>query len=319
MPYQIDTRHTPTRSVALALLATGVALLAACGGDSTSPNPPPPPPPPPDVWSTVVQRTWTLPGATEAYKCHEELVSTDKYFTGFRLASPSTAQTELYLLMRPTVGTTGDYDCGLGAIQGGEAIYLAGPGTTQLEFTGGKGVHVAAGTHLLLVTHISNTSASSVTASTNVEGRVAAAAGVTIPIDMFLVGRLDISIPADGAPHDMNGVCQSSSEMHIFADLPIMRALGTHFSFMVTDPAVHQLFVSSFDSQHVIYSSLTSDFDVPTGANLAATCTFVNNSGFVVNEGESAHDEICFHGIYRYPPKPPTSASPIECLLLYPI
>jgi hypothetical protein len=320
MPSSIFTRNARTSSVALALLATATALLAGCGGsDSTSPNPPAPPPPPPppaDVWSSVVQRTWSVPSQTEAYKCHTELVSSDKYFTGFRLASPVAAQTELYVVMRPTVQQVGDYDCDLAAIGGGEAIYIAGSGTTQLELTGGKGVHVASGQYLELVVHLVNTTSASVAASTKVEGRVVAAKDVTTPIDMFFAGRLNINLPADGNTYVENEGCEFGAESHFVAELPLMRALGKHFALTATVSAVnHTLFDLSFDPQHITYSSLTSDFDMPTGARLTASCTFVNNTGAVVNFGESSQDEICLDGVYRYPPKPPTSVSPYDCAL----
>jgi hypothetical protein len=319
MTSNATSRSSRSSVVTCALLATAAALLAGCGGsDSTSPNPPPPPPPPPaDVWSTVAQRTWSIPSNTETYKCHSELVTSDKYFTGFRLASPSAAQTELYVLMRPSAPTeVGDYDCGLGDIDGGEAIYIAGPGTTQLEFNGGKGVHVPTGQYLMFVVHIVNTTSSSVTSSTKVEGRVVAAKDVTTPIDMFLVGRLDLDIEADGAPHIENGSCVFAAETHLVAAIPLMRARGTHVALTVTDSNVNQALVdSSFDPQHLIYTSFTSDLDEPTDVRINTSCTFVNNTGVVVNYGESASDEICFEGTYRYPPKPPTSVSPLDCAM----
>jgi len=307
-------------SIALLLLLGATAVLAACGGDATAPNPPsppappPPPPPPADVWSAVTQRSWTTPSVTESYKCHTELVSSDKYYTGFRLASPSSVQTELYVLVRPSVMQTGDFDCNLAAIGGGEAIYLAGPGTTPLEFTGGKGVHVASGQYLMLVVHLNNTTSSDVSASTKIEGRVATAKDVTTPIDMFIVGPLNLNIPADGAAHVVNGGCATGTETHLVAELPLMRALGTHFALTAILSTVNQtLFDSSLDPQHITYSLLTSDFDMQSGSHINAACTFVNNTGVLVNFGESAQNEICLDGIYRYPPIPPTSVSPLDC------
>jgi hypothetical protein len=268
------------------------------------------------VWSSIAQRSWSIPSITEAYKCHVEQVSGDKYYTGFRLASPPAAQTEIYVLMRPAVTHTGDYDCSQGDIDGGELIYAAGGGTTQLEFAGGKGVHVASGAYLMLVIHISDTTATKMTATTTVEARIAAAKDVTTPIDMFLVGRLHFFIPADGTPTLWNGSCAFADESHMVAAIPLMRALGTHVALTITVSNVNQSLIdASFDTHHLLYTSFTPALDVPAGARINTGCTFVNNTGSIVNDGESASDEICYAGVYRYPPKPPTFDSPLECML----
>ena len=315
MSFPISVLKARAKAAAVVSLVGATGLLAACGGGDKTTGPPGGNQ---DVWATVAQRQWSMPSESEGYKCHAELVTSDEYFTGFRLASPPAAQTELYVLMRPSVQQVGDYDCDSGSILGGEAIYIAGPGTTQLEFTGGKGVHVASGQYLMFVVHVVNTTSSGVTASTKVEGRVAAAKDVTTPIDMFLGGRLDLLIPADGSAVVWNGSCVVQDEMHLVAVMPLMRALGVHESVANTVGSNAQtLFDESFDPQHVLYTTLTSDVDIPAGSRLTTSCTFVNNTGVVVNDGESASDEICFSGIYRYPPKPPTSMSPIECPLGY--
>lgn len=299
-----------------------MALLAACGGgDSISPNPPSPPPPPPppgEVWSSVAQRSWTVPGASEAYKCHTILVASDEYFTGFRLASPSAAQTEVFLTMRPTAVTTGDQDCDLGTVSGGEAIYAAAQGTTPVTFAGGKGVHIAAGQYVTLLIHIVNTMASSITASSTIEGRVAAASAVTTPIDMFFAGRLNFTFSLQSDSVDINAGCSAVNDSHLLAQIPIMRGHGIHERTFVTDDGgTHSLFDSSFDPLHVVYSSLATDFAVAAAQHprLNVSCSYANSTGAVVNFGESAQDELCLAGIYRYPPKPPTSASPLECAL----
>lgn len=301
------------RMHALLCLLSAVALNA-CGGDKTTG--PPDGGGPKEQWVTASSRSWSIPAQTEAYKCHAELATSDEYFTGFRLASPSAVQTELFLTMRPSANETGDFDCDLSSIFGGEAIYAAGPGTTALTFSGGKGVHIAAGQYVMLMVHVSNSSASPVTASTVVEGRVAAAKDVTTPIDMFFGGRTQLAIPTGVDSLDANGGCATSAELHVVAEIPLMRSHGIRERITVTNDALNQIiFNASFDPLHVVYSSLSSDFDLPASSHVSTSCTFENNTGAVVNFGESAHDELCLSGIYRYPPKPPTSQSPIECAL----
>jgi Copper type II ascorbate-dependent monooxygenase, C-terminal domain len=195
-------------------------------------------------------------------------------------------------------------------------MYLAGPGTTQLTFSGGKGVHVAAGQYLMLVTHLNNTSASTVTASTVIEGRVAAAKDVTTAIDMFIAGTVTFQLPADQDSIPINGGCGTVADSHLVADVPLMRALGTHSLVTITNTGLDvKLFDASFDPQHVVYSTLSSDFDVPAGSHINVTCTYDNTTGSVVGFGQSSQDELCFAGIYRYPPKPPTNMAPVDCAL----
>lgn len=306
------------RARAALLLAAAVAATA-CGGDSTTG--PPGGGGTTEQWVMAASRSWSVPGQTESYECHTELATSDKYYTGFRLASPVAAQTEVYLLVRPSVPQVGDFDCDNSAIVGGELIYAAGPGTTPVTFTGGKGVHITSGEYTVLVEHLNNASASPVTATTTIEARVAAAKDVTTVIDMFFVGRLQFSLPADTNMVASNSGCGTVADMHVVAEIPLMRSLGVHQTFTVTDPGNvnHPIFDSSFDPKHVLFTSLSTDYLVVSGSRVTASCFYVNTTGVVVNFGESATDESCLLGLYRYPPKPPTSNSPIECALGYEI
>jgi len=309
------------RMTGLLCLISAFVLNACGGGKTTSPATGGPTNPggggPTEQWATVSSRSWSMPAQSEGYECHTQLVASDEYFTGFRLASPSAGQTELYLTTRTSVSTTGDFSCSFSDVTGGEAVYAADAGTTQVTFAGGKGVHVAAGQYLMLIVHVNNSSATPiVNASTVVEGRVATAAAVTTPIDMFFAGKPALAIPTSADSVDGNGSCEIGSELHVVAGITLMRSLGIHGRVTATIGALNSvLFDGSFDPSHVLYSSLSTDFDMPANSRVTVTCSFTNHTGAVVNIGESAQDELCLGGIYRYPPKPPASMSPFECLL----
>ena len=133
---------------------------------------------------------------------------------------------------------------------------------------------------------------------------------------MFLAGRLSLPIPNDQDSIDFNGVCETSTELHVVAEIPLMRALGIREKITVVGQTFNDvIFNASFDPQHDIYSSLATDYDVTANSTINATCSFQNHTGAVVNFGERAQDELCLAGIYRYPPKPPTSSSPLECAM----
>ena len=159
------------------------------------------------------------------------------------------------------------------------------------------------------------------TATTTIEGRVAAAKDVTTPIDMFFAGRLQIAIPAGADSTPANESCQTLTDMHIVAEIPLLRSLGIRQTLTVIDPdnVPEKVFDASFDVHHVLYTSLDSDLLVAGNSLVQATCWYLNTTGVVVNRGESANDESCLLGVYRYPPKPATPNSPVECAMGIPV
>jgi hypothetical protein len=294
-----------TSALRLALLTSTIALLVACGGDSTSPSSG-------DTgkWNVVSERSWTLPPASEGYSCRTTLATTDEYFSGLRLASPSAAQEEVYLVIRNSA-TLGDYDCNEASIVGGEMIYAASYGTGSLEFTNGKGVHIAAGQSLTLVIHMNNTAAAPVTATTTVEGRASTANRVTTPVDMFFAGAGNFTLP--GGTHGLSPYCISPGE-HLVALLPMMRHLGIHQKVDVTiDSTVSIILDKDFDPTRVVYSPLTSDLNWPVGSRMVTTCTFNNYTAGNVVSGPYAYNESCTVAVYRYPTAGASPGAPYEC------
>ena len=100
-------------TTAVSLIVSAVSIAGCSGGDSTSP-----PAGHQDVWSAVASRGWTIAAESEAYKCYGAQVSADDYITGFRLAAPSAAQTELFVFVMDSPPSEGAYDflaCARGA------------------------------------------------------------------------------------------------------------------------------------------------------------------------------------------------------------
>lgn len=299
-PLRSASSHRGAAISAVALLGVALTIAACSGGDSTSP---PPGGGDQDVWKAVASRAWAISALTESYECYGAQVSADEYITGFRLAAPSAAQTELLLFVLDAPPTLGSFDCA-SSTASGHLIYAAGIGTTPIEFRTGQGVHVAAGKYLLLNIHIVNASDVHLTDSTRIEGRVGTASAVTTPLEMVLTGKLSFTIPAGDASVLISGGCNVLSEQHFVALIPIMRALGVHQSVNMSPPndtVAHAIHDASFSPTHVLYDSFTSDIFAPAGSHVSTTCTFVNTTGHAVTVGESAQNEYCFTGIYRYP------------------
>jgi hypothetical protein len=279
----------------LAMIALAATVTACSGGDSTSP-----PPPPQDQWNAVAARAWTMPAETEGYKCVGVHVTSDGYFTGFRVASPSDVPNEVYLTVTSGNVTDGPFDCGAGSL-GAELLYAASRGNTSIEFPTGFGVHVLAGQNLLLNIHLVNPADTSATDSMGVEARIGTAADVTTPIDMSLAGTFLINIPSDGQLHTATGQC-AAGNAHLLAILPMMRSRAVHQTLTsVVDTDSQTIFDQDFDWAHNGYTMLATPFAIPAGANLRTVCSYVNNSGTTMNYGESTNNESCFSAVYRYP------------------
>jgi len=286
----------PPNQIALVVLTSALAILTGCGGgDSTSP-----PPVPPVVWNVVAGRSWTMPAGTEGYVCVGVHVTSDGYFTGFRLASPNPAQNEVLLTVTSASGTEGPFACGAGSLDN-ELLYAANQGTTPIEFPAGFGVHVSAGQYMLLNIHVVNRADTSVTDSTRIEARIGTAADVTTPIDMSLGGTFQINIPSDGQLHTATGQC-AAGNAHVLALLPLMRSRGVHQTVTsVLGTESQTVFEQDFDLEHDSYTQLVTPFQLPSGALLRTVCSYVNTSGTTKAYGESADNESCFSALYRYP------------------
>jgi hypothetical protein len=280
----------------LAALTLVMGAAACSGRDSTSP-----PPPPEDQWSVVAERAWTMPGATEGYKCVGIHVTSDEYFTGFRLAAPSSSQNEVMLTVTDASIPEGPFDCYPGSL-GTQLIYAASLGTGTIEFPSGFGVHVSAGRYLWLNVHLVNLADTSVTDSTRIEARVGSASDVATAMDMSVAGTFLINIPSDGQEHTATGYCLAAADTHVLAMLPLMRSRGVHQSVDDVNGSTHQLlFDQDFDWQRNSYTQFTTPVLIHMGDKILTQCSYVNNSGQTENYGEASANESCFSAVYRYP------------------
>ncbi|MEO8879567.1 MAG: hypothetical protein ABI446_04165 [Gemmatimonadaceae bacterium] len=289
-----------------------VIVVAGCSGSGDSTSPPPGGNGDP-VWADVASRTWSMSAGNEGYKCSGAQVSADEYLTGRRFASPSPAQEEVMLFVTDVAPTLGNFDCNSGAVAG-QLIYAGSIGTTAIEFSGGKGVHIAAGKYLLLNIHLNNTEPFAIDDSTRVEGRVGKASDVTTPMEMILAGTRNFSIPADNVTHTISGHCFAASDQHFVAVLPLMRSHAIHQSVTLmapSDSVEHAFYDAAFNLGHVLYTPLSVDLSVSAGARLVVTCSYVNGTGAVLSYGEMSSNETCYSGIYRYPVV--AGAEPFAC------
>jgi hypothetical protein len=81
-----------------------------------------------------------------------------------------------------------------------------------------------------------------------------------------------------------------------------MHQLGRHQKLhVIHDGRVATLHDQPFTFNEQAYDVMTPIAQVTAGDEVRVTCTYVNDTGATVGWGDSANQEMCFAGLYRYP------------------
>jgi hypothetical protein len=281
--------HAPPPSTHDRIDAPGTGIDAAIDADI------------PAGWTMLISRQWTLAAGQQTYKCTRMQVATDMWINGFRSLQPIGTHHEVV-----TIDTNdtpvGDYDCNAGSgTLAGEMLYAAGVNTDDLVFPTGVAVHLAAGTWINLNLHLFDVSDNTESGMSGVLVKTIDPASVVNEADMTFSGTFNISIPADGQPHQAMGGCAPPVDWHVFALWPHMHQLGTHQTLTVTHGGV---VTTELDQPYMFteqrnYPMAETIFHA--GDQILTTCTYVNNTGMLVSFGDSSTAEMCFTGLYKYP------------------
>ena len=198
----------------------------------------------------------------------------------------------------------GDHDCDAAEILGTRLVYMSGPGTQDITFASGVGLHVTKGDYVGLVLQIANLSGPAATGTTNVLIQTATAADIPTPAEGYLMGTLNIAIPADSQVHTATGGCvHAFAPQQVIGVLPNMNALGTHANITAQTSGSSPRTVYDGD-----YSAASQLYHPIAGATInindlfELTCSYVNTSGQTAMYGDSYTDERCFALVYAEPP-----------------
>jgi hypothetical protein len=299
----------------------GVAAIAAigCGNVSDSPGrddaPPadsgeiPDAPPIPEGYTRLIGRTWTLQaGQRDIYRCVRVTIPQDMYITNIMAQAPlGTHHTVLSIM----AGTDGAQDCNVGTL-GMVMLYASGIGTSPLDFPQGVGIKVAAGTQIHLNLHLFNASDQAL----NGESAILVKAQSTPPptlAEMVFAGKLTFTIPSSTPPQDyvVQGGCTVNTPYTLFAVWPHMHQIARHQRVELVRNGIttvlHDLPYQFTEQQYYLKSP---EVQVQSGDRINVKCTYLNNTGQPVQNGDSSNQEMCFSGLYKYPA---TNAGLFQC------
>lgn len=308
------------RSIRLVCVLGSLALAAACGdggGDDDStvgadanpnapdanPNVPDADPNAPDAdtsFTTLISRSWTIPPGDEFYRCTAVTIEQDMWIAGFgQLAPVGTHHTVLSVSETPT-RSDGDFNCGAGDLEHA-MLFASGVGTDDLIFPDGVAMKVNAGSQLHLNLHLYNVSDQEISGTSGTLGKVVSADDVQEEAEVVFGGTTAISIPPTGAEHEEVGGCQFTQDATVLTLWPHMHQLGRHMTIVhETSGGDVTLLDEPFDFNEQVNYGLSPTV-VKAGERLRITCTYINDTEFTVDFGDSSDKEMCFAGVYRYP------------------
>lgn len=274
-------------------LTMSVALLAACGGDSTSPgvDAPAAVDAPSGDWVVLLSQDWTLPAGTENMVNASRTLDQDVYVRAIRPLAPAGTHHTLLGLTTGSGGGPGTSPDGL--------LYASGVGTDALMMPAGVGLRLEAGKQLTLQLHLYNTGDAPLSGTSGVEVLLTTADQITDLAEIELAGPLGLTIPP--GVHTISGTCTATSPQTVFAIFPHMHQLGTHFRAEARTAAgavtIHDDSYR-FDEQRI---SPITPLALAPGDTITTECTWDNTTGATVNFGTSSDTEMCFSILFRYP------------------
>ena len=295
-------------SLSIALTATALAALAGCGnagsGDDTpSADAAVDAPELPAGWQSLLEGQWSLAAGQEGYYCVYATVPRDVYVKAFRpIIPPGTHHTVLtrYTGSHPD----GVVPCDVGT-NGQSMIYGSGVGSPDFVFPAGVGLHLTAGTRLLLNLHLYNASDAPITGRSGTLFQEATADEIQHTGEIVLAGpTIGLTVPTGTSTQ--SGTCNISSitdePVQVFALSQHMHKLGRHLKTVIRrggeDIVLQDV---PYDFEHQTFQLVQPTVELRPGDVLTTYCTYDNATGATVRFGDSSDDEMCFSDLFYYP------------------
>ncbi|HTL37867.1 MAG TPA: hypothetical protein VL326_32270 [Kofleriaceae bacterium] len=263
-----------------------------------------------DAWKMLISRQWSAIAGSEEFDCRGQQVTEDMYISGFRALAPSGTHHTLLTIDTDHSAPVGNFDCnGLNIADAEPLLYGGGLGTNDFLFPQGVAIKIPAGSWLQLYLHIENTSDATETETSGVEVQTVPASDVVHEADMFFVGKRMFTVPENmtvGAPvasgtYSLTTSCGSVGDWHILGMWPHMHEHATHQKVAITRAGntMSTPLDIAFDFKE--QRNYAMDFVVPANDRFELTCTWLNDTGYVLPSGDSAGAEMCYAGAYVYP------------------
>jgi hypothetical protein len=296
----------------LVLVVVGV-LGAACGGSSSPAGGDDAPPvdaaapadADPDGFLSLLEGDWNLPPGGEGYFCVYATVPRDIYIKALRPLNPLGTHHTVLTRYEGASPADGTVPCNVGT-NGQNMIYGSGIGAPDFTFPAGVGLHLAAGTRLLLNLHLYNATDAAITGRSGTLFQEATAAEVPNLAELVLAGpTLGLTVPTGVSTQ--SGTCQISKitatqPVQLFALSQHMHKLGTHVKSVITRSGSPDIVLQDvpYDFEQQAFH-LVTPVELRPGDVLSTQCTYDNTTGATVSFGESSDDEMCFTDLFYYP------------------
>jgi hypothetical protein len=257
-------------------------------------------------WSTLVEVDWTLEGGSEAFICALHTVEDDLLISSFRAkAPPGTHHT--VLTMTQAVGPDRVFPCDPGTLSD-TMIFASGYGTNDLNLPEGVAIRIPAGKQVLLNLHLVNIHPETRSGRSATLIETLSDEEVVAEAEVIFAGTADFALPP-GQEASATGGCVFEQEATVLSLWPHMHQLGRHM--VVEHHGAHGV-STLHDAPYSFYSQVNQRIEplvVRAGERIDVTCLWDNTSDEVVSYGDTASDEMCFVGLYRYP----ASSTSIYC------
>lgn len=259
----------------------------------------------PAGYEPLIMRTWTLTGAQrDNYQCRRIMIDRDMWISGFKAVAPvGTHHTVLTVSENST--QVGDYPCSASSLDT-KMLYASGTAEEVMNFPDGYAVHLRAGQYINLNLHLYNGSDVAIGGETGVLVKTVDASTQPKEVGFMFGGTTSLSIPPDSVDHTVSGQCQTQN-WKLFALWPHMHQAATHQKVELIQggntTVLHDEPFTFTDQKFYPMGEL----QLTAGNTLRFTCTYNNNptsnpDGGTITFGDSSNMEMCFTGLYTYPP-----------------
>ena len=254
-----------------------------------------------NTWSELSSIEWTLNPAEEKNLCRRQTLTEDVFIGGFRGgAELGMHHAVIFLAENPPLAPDGLSTCPPFETER-VMLFAAGVGTGDLVFPSGVATRIPAGSQILFSLHSYNPTTDPLTGTSAIQMIQLDEAEVEHEATIVLSGKV-ITLSVPPGESTQRGTCTLTGDVTAFAAFPHMHQLGTHLMTRILpstgEPVpVLDMDFSFEDQRYVEFEPIA----LHAGDTVEVNCTY-QNPGAAVGFGESSDTEMCFTGLYWYPP-----------------
>jgi hypothetical protein len=252
----------------------------------------------------IVGGDWEMAGGSEGYVCVRQTITETVYVRAFEPIAPEGTHHTVVTVERDPLSPDGISTCAA-FTNAPDMIYGSGVGTEPLELPDGVAVEIPAGAQILLNLHLFNVGAELLTGHSGLIVETVEEADVEEVAQVLLAGNESFVIPPSTADHWVEGSCTARAATTIFAVSPHMHQYGDYMEVSATIGGESQLLLEqtyTFDDQR--YTMLGAPVQLAEGDTIDVRCRYQNPTSDQVTFGDSSLQEMCYGGIFHYPPLP---------------